>query len=113
MIRLALLALLLATPAHADDMAFYMKNGQPRAVVVELHGRNTVWPGNGKVYLLEKGEKKSVPVTCEAGETICFGAWLNGDAGTFWGVGPDRDQPCDDCCSICAAKSTATIEIGD
>jgi hypothetical protein len=114
MIRLALLALLLAAPAQAEEMAFYMKNGVPRAVAVELYSqdRQTVWPGGEKVYLLEKGEKKSVPVSCQAGETICWGAWLNGDDRTAWGVGPGSLRTCDDCCAICTAKSTATVEIG-
>ncbi len=114
MICLAFLALLLAAPAHAVDMAFYMKNGAPRAVAVELYSqsRATVWPGSEKVYLLERGDKKSVPVTCEAGETICWGAWLNGDDQTFWGVGPGSLRKCDDCCTICTAKSTTTITIG-
>ena len=112
MIRLALIALLFATPAAADGMAFFLKNQHSRAVAVELYGRQTVWPGNDQVYLLDRAEKKSVPITCEAGETICWAAWVNGDAGTFWGVGPDSIQPCNDCCFICAAKSTATVEIG-
>src|SRR5690606_34738687 len=83
MIRLALIALLFATPAAADGMAFFLKNQHARAVAVELYGRQTVWPGNDQVYLLERAEKKSVPITCAAGETICWAAWVNGDAGTF------------------------------
>ena len=87
--------------------------GVGRAVVVELSSksREQVWPGYDEVYLLDKAEKKSVPVTCEAGETICYGAWLNGDAGTFWGVGPDRDKTCTNCCYECKEKTTATIEL--
>ena len=105
--------LLAAAPAQADDMAFYMKNAHPRAVVVELHSqtRDHRWPGGDQVYLLEKGEKKSVPIACEAGETICYGAWLNGDDSVSFGVGPDNSRRCEDCCSICVAKATETIEL--
>lgn len=110
-IALACLALL-TVPAHADGMAFFVKNQHARAVAVELYGRQTVWPGNDKVFLLERGEKKSIPITCEVGETICWAAWVNGDAGTFWGVGPDSVRRCDDCCVICTNKTTATVEIG-
>ncbi len=112
MIRFALIALLFATPAAAEGMAFFIKNQHSHAVAVELYGRQTVWPGNNQVFLLERAEKKSVPITCEAGETICWAAWVNGDAGTFWGLGPDRNQPCEDCCVICTSKTTATVEIG-
>lgn len=116
MIRLALIALLFATAstrlAAADGMAFFIDNRHPGDVAVELYGRQTVWPGNDQAYLIEKGMKKSVPITCEAGETICWAAWISGDAGTYWGVGPDSVRRCDDCCFICANKATATVRIG-
>jgi hypothetical protein len=112
-LRIALACLaLLTVPAHADGMAFFVKNQHARAVAVELYGRQTVWPGNDQVFLLDAREKKSIPITCEVGETICWAAWVNGDAGTFWGVGPDSIQRCNDCCVICTNKTTATVEIG-
>ena len=111
---IALLAsvLLLAVPAQADEMAVYMKNGFSRAVVVELRSqtRDKTWPGGDQAWLLDKAEKKSVPVTCEPGETICYGAWAYGDDSIAWGVGPDSAEKCDDCCFICVAKATETIE---
>ena len=89
-LRIALACLaLLTVPAHADGMAFFVKNQHARAVAVELYGRQTVWPGNDQVFLLDAREKKSIPITCELGERICWAAWVNGDAGTYWGVGPD------------------------
>ncbi|MBA3448047.1 MAG: hypothetical protein H0T56_10650 [Pseudaminobacter sp.] len=110
---LAVLALLLAAPAHAAEMSVFMKNAHARAVVVELRSqtRATVWPGDDQVYLLESGEKKSVPVVCEAGETICYAAWAYGDDRIFWGVGPDNSRRCDDCCFTCTAKGTGTIDL--
>jgi len=114
MIRFALIALLFATQtAAADGMAFFIDNRHPGDVAVELYGRQTTWPGDDQVYLIEKGMKKSVPITCEAGETICWAAWVNGDARTYWGVGPDNIRPCVDCCVTCANKTTATVEIGE
>ena len=109
-----LLAAVAPVAAQADEMAFFMKNKASRAVVVELRSRERdhVWPGDGQVYLLETGESKSVPIACEAGENICYGAWLNGDDRTVWGVGPDNDHPGSDCCYICAPKTTAEIDIG-
>ena len=102
----------LAAPVLADDMAVYMKNGFSRAVVVELRSttRDKVWPGGDDIFLLDKAEKKSVPVTCEAGERICYGAWAYGDDSIAWGVGPDNASKCDDCCFTCVAKATETIE---
>jgi hypothetical protein len=114
MIRFAFLALVFANPAFAADMNFYMKNQQDRGVAVELfsHDRDAVWPGDDKVYFLDSREKKSVPISCEAGERICYGAWINGDDSVFFGVGPDNDQPpCEYCCFLCVEKSTQVISI--
>jgi len=110
---LLLLASLVAAPAAAADMAFYMKNNVGRAVAVELRSQSRAhaWPGDDKVYLLEVGEKKSVPVTCEPGERICFGAWQVGNDRVYWGVGPDNARRCDDCCTICTSKSTYEIDL--
>lgn len=103
---------LAAGRTEAAEMAFYMKNGAGRAVAVELHGNaGHVWPGDGKVFMLDTAEKKSVPVACEAGERICYGAWLVGDDRTAWGVGPDNKEDCENCCTICVAKSTYTIDL--
>ena len=111
---LAALAVLAPAVAQADEMAFFMKNQTGRAVAVELRSRDRdqVWPGGDQVYLVEKGVAKSVPISCEAGEKICYGAWVAGDDRITWGVGPDNDHPCNDCCYICAEKTTAEIRIG-
>lgn len=109
-----LVALALSAPAHAEGgMTFYMKNETARAMVLELHGRDTqrVWPGDGQVYLLEPGEKKSVLIDCREGENICYGAWVNGNDRISYGVGPDGNRACRDCCSICVAKTTTTIDM--
>ncbi|MEX0955276.1 MAG: hypothetical protein WDZ83_08710 [Rhizobiaceae bacterium] len=115
MIRLALLFCLIAAPAQAAEMAFYMKNHTGAGVVVELVSRDSdhVWPGGDRMYFLDAGQKISVPIECRAGETICYGAWIDGDAATHWGLGPDRVLPsvCEYCCSVCRAGATAVVSI--
>lgn len=113
MIRLALLALLFAAPAAAADMSVFLKNGAPHDVAVELSSasRGHRWPGDDQVYLLEKDAKKSLRLTCEAGERICWGGWRNGDDGVTYGIGPDGDRQCRDCCFICVEKTTATVAV--
>jgi hypothetical protein len=109
-----LAALLIAPAAFADDMTFYMKNETGGGIAVELRARDRdyLWPGDGKVYFLETGERKSVQISCDAGENICYAAWINGDDQVSWGVGPDGDKVCGDCCRICVEKATETIAIG-
>lgn len=104
-----------ATSSVAQEgMTMFIRNLQPRAVVVEFHGRKsgTVWPGDTKVYLLDKDERKSVTISCQAGENVCFGAWANGNDRISYGVGPDDDQTCSECCRICVEGTTETIDIG-
>ena len=114
-LMLTICLLLLAAPARADEgMTVYLRNQQDRAVVVEFRGRTTgtVWPGKGRVYLLDRKERKSVTLGCVEGEEICYGAWVSGNDRIAFGVGPDDDLECEDCCRICVAGTTETIEIG-
>lgn len=114
---LALLLLTLAAvlPTAAAEMTFFMKNEQSRAVAVEFYGRDRdiVWPGGDKVYLLEALARKSIRVTCDAGERICWGAWLNGDDSQSFGVGFDGQRYCESCCRVCADSTTETIDIAE
>ena len=113
MIRLTLAALLVATPAAAADMAFFVKNLRAQGVAVELFSRDSdkVWPGGNKVFFIRPKAQKSVPISCTPGERICWGAWVDGNDQISAGVGPDNDQPCDNCCFICTEHSTETIDL--
>ncbi|UVK42787.1 hypothetical protein BPNPMPFG_004505 [Mesorhizobium sp. AR07] len=109
----ALAALVFTTSAEAAEMAFFVKNLRKEAVAVELFSRDreTVWPGNDQVFLIDPASQKSVPLSCNQGERICYGAWVNGNDSISAGVGPDNDQPCDTCCFICVEHSTETIDL--
>lgn len=99
--------------AYADDITFVMNNQHPNALEVELYSqdRDHVWPGGGQVYLLDDGETKTMPLACESGETICYGAWISGDQGTYWGVGPGNKQECETCCFTCEGGETEEITL--
>ena len=109
----AFLAPVGASLAVAENVTFIMKNSHQFRVQVELYSqdRNHVWPGNNKVYILDDEETKQIPLSCQAGEQICYGAWVDGDASTYWGVGPNNKQQCDDCCYICQGGNTETINL--
>ncbi|RWL95234.1 hypothetical protein [Mesorhizobium sp.] len=113
MIRISLAALLLTTPAFAADMSVFVRNQRQQDVAVELFSRDSekVWPGNDKVFLIRPQAKKSVPISCDNGEHICWGAWVVGNDKLSAGVGPDNDQPCDACCFICVEHSTETVDL--
>ncbi|AZO20743.1 hypothetical protein EJ070_08695 [Mesorhizobium sp. M1E.F.Ca.ET.045.02.1.1] len=115
MIRISLAALLLSTPALAADMSVFVRNQRQQDVAVELFSRDSgkVWPGNDKVFLIRPQARKSVPISCDNGEHICWGAWVVGNDQISAGVGPDNDQPCDTCCFICVEHSTETVDLAE
>jgi len=99
--------------ACAADVTFVIKNSHPNALEVELFSqdRSHFWPGDNQVYYLDDGEAKTLPLSCEQGETICYGAWISGDKGTYWGVGSDGSETCEDCCYTCEGGETEEIDL--
>jgi hypothetical protein len=99
--------------ASAEDMTVVIANSHPYAVMLEMYSqdRDHVWPGGNEAYLLDDGETKNISLACEDEETICYGAWVQGDDSTFWGVGRDNSQACDDCCYTCDGGSTEEINL--
>ena len=108
-----LAGLISAQSALSAEVTFMMRNNHPNALEVELYSqdRNHVWPGGGEVYVLDDGETKQMPLTCKEGEKICYGAWIQGDQETYWGVGPSNEQACEDCCYTCTGGATETIDL--
>ena len=100
-------------PAAADDVTFIMNNGHPNAVRVELYSqdRNQVWPGGNQTYYLDDSETKEIGLSCNSGESICYGAWIDGDESTYWGVGPNDKEQCSDCCYTCESGETEEINL--
>lgn len=110
----AVAALVLSVaPALAGDVTFVMNNHHPNAVEVQLYGqdRDHVWPGPDEVYLLDDGETRTMSLSCQDGEQICYGAWISGDPDTYWGVGPDNRQDCSTCCYTCEGGETEQINL--
>jgi len=106
-------AAVLSAPAFAGDVTFVMNNQHPNALEVQLYSqdRDHVWPGPDEVYLLDDGETKTMSLSCEDGESICYGAWIAGDQTTYWGVGPGKTQDCDTCCYTCEGGNTEQINL--
>jgi hypothetical protein len=101
--------------AQASDVVVTIHNDHPMSVNVELYSasRQTAWPGNGETWTLADKVAKEFPISCEQGETICYGAWISDNREVFWGIGPDRDQPCDNCCFTCESDGANNINLTD
>ncbi len=108
-------ALLVTAPltASAEQMTVVIANSHTYAVQLEMYSqdRDHAWPGGNEAYILDDGETKNITLECEDQENICYGAWVSGDATTYWGVGPNNDQECSDCCYVCDGGSTESINL--
>jgi len=80
--------------AYGESLKFYSQSS------------DTAWPGGEEVFVIKDDQVNSYPLTCSAGETICFGAWVKGNDSTFWGAGPGGKQSCQDCCYVCEGGET-------
>ena len=90
-------------------IAFQIKNNHANAVSLSFYSqrdKSRTWPTDGKVYILRHSETQNYRLSCDVGETICYGAWVNGSLlNPYWGAGYGGKQPCTNCCLTC---STAT-----
>lgn len=73
-----------------------------------------VWPSSSEVYTTGNRRTTGDSIDVTLGESgrgigiICYGAQLEGDSDTYWGVGLDGDQVCSDsdCCVRVPASGT-------
>lgn len=96
-----------ATAAQADNLVWSIQSDHPNVVSLEFYSQDydRAWPGGGDVYILDDWNPQSYNLQCSTGELICYGAWVRGDANTYWGVGIDNSQYCSDCCYYCGERT--------
>jgi hypothetical protein len=78
-----------ATIASAQEITFQINNEHRSDIQIEFYSqdRNHAWPGGNQAYNLDSGDSNSYKLACRRGEKICYGAWIKGNANTYWGVG--------------------------
>jgi hypothetical protein len=62
---------------------------------------NLVWPNASQYWRTGAGGTINVPISCERGARICYGAATDPQTTRYWGIGLDGRQGCDDCCYTC------------
>jgi hypothetical protein len=94
-------------------VVFALKNTWKYTVHLNFHSRtrDAIWPGNNKAYVLDDSRVHKVRLSCQPREKICYGAWSAGNRNTYWGVGPDGDQGCENCCATCGATSISSHDL--
>jgi len=61
--------------------------------------RDTVWPGDDKIWPIDRRETYTFSLEGLQGEKICFGAWIKGSSSnSYWGVGKNNKYNCENCC---------------
>ena len=97
-------------PDTYDVMSWTFQSKDPYAVQLEFQSqhRDVAWPGGGRAYDLDDSDEHTFELRCRTGEKICYAAWVKGGNG-FWGVGPDGDEGCDDCCRRCDTMNAGTV----
>ena len=114
-LRAVVAAAILFVPSagFAEEMTFVIANSHEFKVQVEMYSqdRDHVWPGDNQAYILDDSQTKNITLSCNDGEIICYGAWIDGDSNTYWGVGPNNTQACDSCCYVCDGGSTENINL--
>ena len=101
-------SLAFAAPVKAETLTWHIRSDYPYVVSLEFYSqsRNHAWPGGGKVYVLDDSNAHTYNLSCNYGESICFGAWVRGESDQYWGVGAEDSQYCTDCCYPCDGGET-------
>ncbi|MDE0510196.1 MAG: pre-peptidase C-terminal domain-containing protein, partial [Gammaproteobacteria bacterium] len=70
------------------------------------------WPGGGRVYVLNNGERYQQSLSCTPGYKVCYGA-RNTRTNSYWGVDIDASKGCSDCCQTCPASGSRDWNLGN
>jgi len=74
-----------------------------------------VWPSSNRVYTTGNRRTTGESIQVTLGESgsgigvICYGAKLENDDSSYWGVGLDGDQGCSDCCTRVPSSGTTRV----
>ena len=94
--------------AQAETMDFHLKNSTGKAIQVRMFSQTRTWQWPSATTAWDQKNKKtaSYPITCNAGEKVCYGAWPTKKPTSWgWGVGPAGTMKCTACCNTCGADT--------
>lgn len=101
--------------AKADSVLFSIQSEYKYIIHLAFYSsdRDWEWPGGDEVYVIDNYEVYDFHLNCQYGEKICYGAWPKGSRKTYWGVGRDGRQGCENCCIRCEGGETGVIVLQD
>jgi hypothetical protein len=109
------MGLMAASVAQAESLTFRVQSHYTYAVQIEFYSqsRNSAWPGGSQAYNLKDSEVHDFRLNCNAGEKICYGAWVSGNQRQYWGAGMHGRQGCSKCCFVCDGSETPVITLNN
>ncbi|MEM1389137.1 MAG: hypothetical protein AAF748_07775 [Pseudomonadota bacterium] len=103
-----------ATSAQAAELQWSFDNESNGRISIKFFSdvRDWEWPGNNQVYYVDPRDGvRTMTLSCNQGERICYGAWLDSNPNYIWGVGRTGNSGCRSCCYVCGGGRTETIEL--
>lgn len=99
--------------SKSDSLTFRLQSSYEYKVQIEFYSqdREFAWPGGDEAYNLDDSDVHEFPLTCQRGETICYGAWVTGNDDLYWGVGMNDQYTCKNCCFKCGAGKTPVLNL--
>jgi len=92
-------------------VTFQIKSNHPNTVALSFRSStdsSRAWPGGGQVYVLKDWTTQRYRLSCQPGEKICYGAWVDGGPlSPYWGAGYMGRENCQNCCFTCPTGETA------
>jgi Trypsin-like peptidase domain len=100
-----------------NSVTFIVSNSTVQDPLIAFYSqtRGTIWPGLDRSWILRSGQSQNrLPLSCVAGDQICYGAWVRGSDiynPYHWGVGRFNNYTCQACCYSCDGN-TYSIPLG-
>ena len=106
--------LLAPAPARAETLTFTVRSNHKNQVDIAFYSQNRKgfkWPADSRAWVLKDSEAHEFKLSCQRGETVCYGAWVRGSDASYWGVGENDKYSCSGCCYVCEGGATRTINL--
>ena len=104
-----------AAHAQTQSLTWRIQSFDSQVVDVKFYSQNRhhVWPSSSTVWTIRDYGVHTYRLSCIQNEKICYGAWVRGNATSYWGVGREGRQPCNNCCYTCNGGTTPIRKLND
>ncbi len=101
-------------PTDSRKMTLHVQNSCTNNVWVAFYDRTNgdAWPSSTGYWTINKGETLDETISCQHGDTVAFGAAINGDnSAGYWGVGYGGQLGCTACAYTCEDGDTTPFNL--